>query len=242
MRNLWRKLFRPAGQRLAIRREWPLTWRIGLVVVLVCAALGSAVWIYDTGRRFAGFQEAETRAQIEELTLAADTLRRELESVQRIADTSSARLQMEATTQEKLAGMVKNLEDENARLKADIAVFESLAGADRTKPTLVISRVDVRPDDATGRYRYRMLVARSGADSQREFSGRLEFLVTVRRGVQTAIIKFPAQDSDAAHDVSFRYFKRLEGIIQLPRGDVIESVEAKLVEAGRVRASQMFRP
>jgi hypothetical protein len=219
-----------------------LAWRIGVIVVLVCVALGLAGWIYDAGRRFAGFHEAETRAQIEELTRTVDKLSRELDVAQGIADTGAARLQMEVTTQEKLAGMVKSLEDENARLKADVAVFESLAGTDRAKPTLVISRVDVRPDDPTGRYRYRMLVAKSGTDSQRDFNGHLEFLVTVRRGVQTVIIKLPAHDTDAAYEVSFRYFKRLEGIIQLSQGDVIESVEAKLVEAGRVRASQMFRP
>lgn len=242
MRKLWLKLSRPAGHRLSIRREWPLAWRIGVVVVLVCVTLGLAAWIYDAGRRSAGFHEAETRAQIEELTQSVGKLSRDLDAAQRIADTGAARLQMEVTTQEKLAGMVKSLEDENARLKADIAVFESLAGADRATPTLVISRVDVRPDDATGRYRYRMLVAKSGADSQRDFNGHLEFMVTVRRGVQTAIIKLPSHEFDAAYEVSFRYFKRLEGIIQLPQGDIIESVEAKLVEAGRVRASQMFRP
>lgn len=242
MRKLWHKLTRSSGQRLAIRREWPLVWRVGAVLVLVCVALGLAFWIYDTGRRFAGFHEAETRAQIEELTLAVGKLSSDLEAAQRIADTSAARLQLEATTQEKLAGMVKGLEDENARLKADLAVFESLAGTDRTKPTLVISRVDVRPDDATGRYRYRMLVAKNGADSLRDFNGRLEFLVTVRRGAQTAIIKLPDQESDEAYAVTFRYFKRLEGVIHLSQGDVIESVEAKLVEAGRVRASQIFRP
>lgn len=242
MRKLWRKLSGPTGQRLAIRREWPLAWRVGMIVVLVCLGLGLAIWIYDTGRRFAGFHEAETRAQIEELTLTVGKLSHDLDAAQRIADTSTARLQLEATTHEKLAGLVKNLENENARLKADLAVFETLAGADRAKPTLVISRVDVRPDDETGRYRYRMLVAKNGADSQRDFNGRLEFLVTVRRGAQTAIIKLPAQESDGAYEVTFRHFKRLEGVIHLPQGDVLESVEAKLVEGGRVKASQIFRP
>ena len=39
-----------------------------------------------------------------------------------------------------------------------------------------------------------------------------------------------------AYQVSFRFFKRLEGTFKLPPGDIVKQVEARLLEHGIVRS------
>ena len=54
-----RRRFGIAAPRVAVRSEvaWYLRW-VGLILVLACSA-ALAAWMYDAGRRFAGFDRSE---------------------------------------------------------------------------------------------------------------------------------------------------------------------------------------
>ena len=228
--------------RLSIRPEWPIGWRVASVAGLVAAIVLIALLAFDAGRQAAGFNEVDARQSFDNLTQTITELRVELSDARKVADASESVVQMERTAQTRLAGIVKGLEEENARLKAELAVFERIAGGAGGKSDIVISRVDIRPENAAGSYRFRMLLARTGTPATKDFNGQLEFLVTARKGKDTVTLRRPESGAKAPIGVSFKQFTRVEGVLDLGAIDAIESVDVRLIDDGVVRASSVFRP
>ena len=240
---IWRRLrsrFGVSAPKLAIRAELPFHWRALAVIVLAACSLALVGWIYDAGRRFAGFDQEKSAEELSSLRAHVVELEAELADLSKIANSSDSRLRIESTAQERLAKQLRTLEEENARLKADLAIFENLAGGEVGNGPLAISRLQVVSDGAPGQYRYRLLVAQNSEKKDREFKGSLQLVASVQRGAETAMIHFPAKDAvDAARFlVTFRYFRRLEGTFKIPVDAKLVRVEARLVEDGVVRATQ----
>jgi hypothetical protein len=166
-------------------------------------------------------------------------LEADLEGARKVANASESRLRIESTSQEQLTVQIRTLEEENTRLKSDLATFESLAGGNAGNAGLAISRLQILPVGG-GEYRYRLLVAQTGEKKDKEFNGLLQLIATVQRGKETAMIQFPAAGDPAAsqYQVSFRYFRLLEGTFKVAAEARIERVEARLVQGGVVKASQ----
>ena len=165
----------------------------------------------------------------------------ELADARKVASASESRLRIESTSQERLATQIKTLEEQNALLKADLATFENLAGEGTGNSGLAISRLQIQPA-GDGKYRYRLLLAQTGdkKEREREFKGMIQLLASVQRGKETAMIQFPAAGDATAdqYQVSFRYFRRLEGAIDVGVGVRIQRVEVRLVQDGVVKATQ----
>jgi chromosome segregation ATPase len=115
-----------SAPRVAVRTHLPWYWRALSVIMLSGASLALAGWIYDAGRQFAGFDQGISEQEIAAMRERVATLEVELESARKIANSSESRLRIESTSQERLAKQISTLEEENSRLKADLATFESL--------------------------------------------------------------------------------------------------------------------
>jgi hypothetical protein len=74
----------------------------------------------------------------------------------------------------------------------------------------------------------------------KEFNGMIQFIATVQRGAETAMMQIPAAGDPASGEfqVKFRYFRRLEGTFKVPAEAQIQRVEARLIQDGVVKASQ----
>jgi hypothetical protein len=122
-----RSRFGISAPHVAVRTHLPWHWRAVVMFVLLAAALLVAGWIYDTGRRIAGFDRSESNQELGELRDKVAQLQQELEQQRRIADAGESGVQIERSTRQQLSLQVKRLETENARLKEDLASFEALA-------------------------------------------------------------------------------------------------------------------
>lgn len=227
-----------AAPRVAVRTHLPWYWRALAVVLLSGASLALAGWIYDAGRRFAGFHQEISEHEITAMRDQIARLEADLESARKIANSSESRLRIESTSQDRLAKQISALEEENARLKADLATFENLAGS-QTGSGLAISRLQILPA-GDGIYRYRLLLAQTGDKKDKEFNGMIQLVAIVQRGKDTAMMQFPSADDPAAkqYQVSFRHFRRLEGSFKVAGDARIQRVEARLLQDGVVKASQ----
>lgn len=230
-----------ASPKLAIRQEWPLQWRVASVVVLSAIALALAGWIYDAGRQFAGYDRGESGRQLGELGVRVVDLESELAEVRRIADASVAKLQVESTAQERLALLIKTLEEENSRLKAELAVFENLAGNENAVPQLAISRFEVVRNATQGSYEYRLLAVKAGRGAEKGFKGQLELVVSVKRGADIEQVPLAGAQIGLDGVVQFKYFKRIDGRFSSPLAGEVVGVEARLSEDGQVRATQTIK-
>jgi hypothetical protein len=201
---------------------------LGLVVVI-------AVWAY-AGR---GRQEDakvllnQAREQLEKLSSERDQL-------SALANAAESRLAIERAAQAQLAQQLRALESENSRLKEDLAFFESLLPAATGPATIAIRRL--RTDwQAPGQLRYRLLVIQSGK-GVREFAGAVQFALTVVQAGKNAVIYFPDQPNSEPekYRLEFKHYQRLEGVLALPDGVTVRTIQVRILEQGKVRVQQSF--
>jgi hypothetical protein len=235
----WRGRIGISAPRLAIKTELPWHWRALSVLLLVGCSLALAGWIYDSGSRFAGFHGESSSQELTTLRNQVEQLRRELDQATRIASSSDSRLKIESTTQDRLVDQIKSLEEENIRLKADLAMFENLAGNDQGPPGLEISRLQLHQEGDKGQYRFRLLIAQKGSGRDREFKGNLQLTVSALQGNQPIVLNLPGKGelNPGQYAVLVRRFGRLEGVFRVPSGVSIQRVEARVVESGVVKAT-----
>ncbi|HTY65092.1 MAG TPA: DUF6776 family protein [Alphaproteobacteria bacterium] len=230
-----------AAPRVAVRTHVPWYWRASAVVVVLALALALAGWIYDAGRRYAGFDRSESQNEISYLREKQSSLEGEVTRLRVIANSSESQLQIDQSTVQRLTQQVKGLEEENIRLKENLAVFENLAAGGVKANGVSLGRLRIEPDATPGKYRYYLLVSQHGAEAKQEFRGALQFHVTLRAASgQTNVVVLPrSDDPDASKfQVSFRAFRSLEGSFRVPADATIMRIEARLIQNGAVLASQ----
>jgi hypothetical protein len=139
-----------------------------------------------------------------------------------------------------LTQQVRTLEEENVRLKEELAVFENLARGENREEGISISRLRVTPDGVPGMYRYSLLVSQDGAQRGREFRGHLQIAVTLQQGSESAMILIPrAGDPESAKfSFSFKNFRRLDGSFRLPPEAKMKAAEIRVVLDGAIKAAQ----
>lgn len=234
-----------AAPKMAVRTHIPWYWRALFWIVVLSISLAMAEWIYDAGRKFAGFDRSEVRQELSDLQASAQRLTAENARLAAENNAAGSRLSIEQTAQHRLGEQVKALALENTRLREDLALFEGMVAADRKEGTFAINNFKVEVDK--GRLRYRMLLSRGartgsilGGNQEPEFSGRIEFQLTKEGSAEGGMIKLPTNEEAGADNyrVKFRYFQRMEGELALPAGPPPKQIQVRLLEGDKVKATQ----
>jgi len=230
-----RRRFGIAAPRVAVHSHIPWYWRwIGIAVLLGISA-ASAAWIYDAGRRYAGFESSEAHQELAKVRDELSDARAELERLRAITNAADSRLSIERTAQQKLALQIRALEQENARVREELATFEGMLSSEaRNVASLSIYRFRVEPDVLPGEYRYRLLLLTPSTRRDRDFTGRLELVVSLQEGGQSAMMSFPepADAGAAAFRLAFKYFRRVEGTFRVNPKAKVDSVQVRVYETG----------
>jgi len=241
-----RQRFGIAAPKVAVRIHlpWYARW-LGIALLLAFSA-ALAAWIYDAGRRFAGFDRREAEQEITAMRREFDTARSELERLRALANAADSKLSIERTAQQKLAQQIRTLESDNARLREELAIFESMLSADGPGVApLSIRRFKVEREMQPGEYRYRLLMLTSGL-RRGEFRGRYELLIRLTENGRSAMITLPeSADSPApGFGLEFKYFQRVQGTFRTNPKARVESVQVRVYEAGsvQVRATETAQP
>jgi len=236
-----RQRFGINAPKLSIRTHVAWYWRVLILITILSVSLALAAWIYEAGKRIAGFQSNESLREIQSLSNHVMELDAELTKLRSLVGSGESSLQIEKATQQQLSRQVKALEAENAALKEDLAFFEGLMPvADATDEVGVrIDHLRIEPNGG-GEYHYRMLVVNSASRQSREFKGSLQLLVSLQNGGKDAMISVPGETEPTPQRFRFeiKNFHRLEGVFSVPSGAVVKGVEARLLQDGTVRARQ----
>jgi Tfp pilus assembly protein PilN len=237
----WRNRFGISAPRVAVRAHLPWYWRVLGMLLILAVTLSLATWIYDAGRRFAGFERSETEEELDTLRAKTTQLEKELVHLRSQADASESKLQIEHTAQLQLSGQVKLLEEENARLKEDMSVYENLALADGQEGSISINQLRIEPSGGAGNaYRYRMLVALQGSKKDVEFKGNLQLTLNALQDGKNVMILLPSQAeaNSQQYNISFKRFRHIQGTFLIPQGARIKNLEVRLLQGGVVKASK----
>jgi septal ring factor EnvC (AmiA/AmiB activator) len=214
---------------MAVRPELPWYWRIAMAALFV-VAVGSAV--------FAVFgRDAKRAASEREVAELQQTLQRqesELADLRSKAAQADRQVQMDRADAGDLAKQVKALTFENAKLKEDLAFFQSLMSSSTAREgTISVNRFKLQPEAVGGEYRYQLLLVQTGQRA-REFHGSLQFVLDVQQdGRKLALILPPPGERDARdYRLSFKLFQRLEGTFKLAPGSVLKGMQVRVFENG----------
>jgi hypothetical protein len=230
-----RQRFGIAAPKVSVRTHvpWYLRW-LGLAVLLAFSA-ALAAWMYDAGRRFAGFDRSEVEQELSAARSELGKVREELKRLNALANAADSKVSIERSAQQKLAQQARGLEQENARLREELALFESMLSSETASTVpLSILRFRVDPDVIPGEYRYRVLLLASGSRRGREFQGRLELVANLTEGGRSAMITVPAQGEpdSASFRLAFKHFQRADGIFRLSPKAKLASVQVRVYETG----------
>ena len=233
--KLIRQRFGIAAPRVEVQTQIPWYWRWAGIAILLGVAAAAASWIYDAGRRFAGFDRSEVVTELQRAQGELAGARTELARLRAIANAADSRVSIERTAQQKLAQQVRALEQELARVREELAMVEQmLTSEERHTQTLAIYRFKVEPDVLPGEYRYRLLLLTPTDRRGRDFNGRLELVVSLQEGGQSAMMSFPepGDAAGAAFRLVFKYFRRVEGTFRVNPKAKVESVQVRVYETG----------
>lgn len=239
IRRRLRQRFGIAARKVAVRSERPWYWRALLGVLVLSTSLALAAWMYDAGRRFAGFDRSETDRELAALRTQVRALEGELARLGPVARSSGSRLQVEASTQDLLAAQIRSLQQENSALKEDLALFEGLIAGEAQSAGLRIGKVALESAGSGGRWRYRVLVLNSWQpkNSVGPARGELEFALVARQAGKDVSILVPSRGSEAGQfRFSVVHFQRLEGEFPLSPGTVLTAGEVRLIQGGEIKA------
>ncbi len=237
-----RQRFGISAPRVAVRTHLAWYWRALAMIVILSISLALAAWIYDAGRRIAGFDSNESTREIQALRNYVMELDAELTKLRGLAGSGESRLQIEQAALRQLSSQVKLLELENGALKQDLAFFEGLMPSAELgdEPGLKINHLRIESSTTPGEYRYRMLVVNNVGRQAKEVRGSLQLLIKVQQEGKDAMISVPSETEQNPQRFRFdiKHFHRLEGVFSVPQGAIVKSVEARLLQDGAVRAKQ----
>jgi hypothetical protein len=221
--------------RVAVRPHLPWYWRWLGYIALGGAVVGIGWATYDYGMELAGFRQSEAQRQIAQMAGEIQSRDTRIAEMRTQVAAAERQLQIDRATYGDLGRQVKLLSEENAALKEDLALFQSLMTSDEKELGLSINRFRVQPDSLPGEYRYRFLLVQSG-QRVKEFQGTLQFVVNLEQGDRKFVVTLPLEEQKSAkeYQVSFKFFQRVEGTFKVAPGTVVRSLQVRVFEIGSI--------
>ena len=221
-----------AAPRVAVHTQVAWYWRWLGMAVLAGVLLGVGWLTYDFGRRYAGFDQSEAQREKIQLQELNGKLRDENASIRREVAAAERQLQIELATHGNLSAQVRNLAEENALLKEDLAFFQTLMASGSEPGGISINRFRVQQDALPGEFRYRLLVVQS-KQRVKEFHGKLQLIVDYDDSGRPEIMTLPKQDENPpAYNLNFKFYQRVDGTFVIPANAVIRKVQVRVLESG----------
>ncbi|MEJ1959482.1 MAG: DUF6776 family protein [Nitrosomonadales bacterium] len=232
--RLIKRKFGISAPRLAVRPHvpWYVRWAIALPFVLL--ACGLVWWAFDSGLELAGFHRGQAEHELTQLREQVAALKDENAKLSSQAASFESQAQVEHAANQETGKQLKALNEENALIQEDLAFFQSMSLSGDHAEELSIHRLKVEHDALPGEYRYRLLLVQSGAERAKEFQGNLQVLVNTQHNGQKAVMVFPPENlaADAAYQLKFKYYQRVEHSFQLPPDTSLDSIQVRIFERG----------
>jgi len=221
---------------MAIRSSlpWPIKWVLAALVLGFCAAI--ALWAFEFGKDLAGIDQGE-KEQLAKLQVEVTKLREERDKAQSVANVSGSLLTTERATQEKLTQSLKQLEQDNQRLRDDLGFFERLIPTTATEPMAIRGlQAEVL---VTNQLKWQVLILQSNKNPH-EFQGKLELVVSGTLQGKPWTASLP----DGPKPFEVKQYRRLDGLLDLPPQVIIKTIIVKVMDnskSGLVKATQTLK-
>jgi len=188
---------------------------------------------YDYGKKFAGFDQGEADYEAQRLAESNATLEQELAQLRAELAQGQRQLQMERATYADLVAQVKDLTEENGRIKEDLAFFQTLMPSGGREGGVAVNRFLVQNDAIPGEYRYRLLLTQTGQRTK-DFQGHVQLTANVQQDNKMSVIDLPAEvgQDGKGFKLNFRFYQRIEGTFQTSPDAEVKSIQVRVFERG----------
>ncbi|TAJ78211.1 MAG: hypothetical protein EPO42_08330 [Gallionellaceae bacterium] len=219
---------------MAVRPHVPWYVRWAITLPFIFAAGGLVWWAYDSGLELAGFHRGLAEKELDGLRDRVAFLETENAKLINQLAYYERQAQIEQSAMQETSNQVKNLNEENVRLKEDLSFFQNLPLTAGREADLSIHRLKVEPDSLPGEYRCRLLLVQNVQQRGKEFQGSLQLLVNVEQDGKKVVLQFPQESSPeaAANQLNFKYYQRVDRIFKIPADVRLESVQVRVFEKG----------
>jgi hypothetical protein len=239
--KLWLRNLSVSAPRVAVRTQLPWAVRALVLAVAVSIAAAGLVAVYRHARNIGGPDRDLIASELDDVRSLLQRTSAERDRIAAEAVQTENQLRVERATREGIAQQLKALEEDNARLKADLAFFESLLPAPSAERGVVIRSFKLQPDADETTLRYRLLVQQSGRPD-RDFVGAVALKVTLQSDGRSMVLELPdaARPGTGPARLSFRHYQRVEGSFPVPAGMTVRSVQVTITAGSETRAQQTF--
>jgi hypothetical protein len=231
----FRRKFSISAPRLSVRPHvpWYVRWAIAAPFLLL---IGFAIWwAYGSGLELAGFKRNQAERELSALQERVQALEDENAKLANQIAAYERQGQIEQALNVEVDAQVKTLNEENARLKEDLLFFQNLPLTGAREAELSIHRLKIEADALPGEYHCRMLLVQSVQQRGRQFDGSMQLVVNGEQDGRKVVLQFPQLNSPAdvaAHQLSFKYYQRVDKVFKLPPEMRVESVQVRVFERG----------
>jgi hypothetical protein len=231
----FRRKFSITAPRLAVRPHVPWYWRWAIALPFMLL-IGLAIWwAYGSGLELAGFKRSEAEKELNTLQERVQALEEENGRLNNQIAAFERQGQIAQAVSVEVDAQVKALNEENARLKEDLLFFQNLPLTGAREAELSVHRLKIEPDILPGEYHCRMLLVQSVQQRGRQFEGHMQLVVNGEQDGNKVVLQFPQAGSPtevAAHQLSFKYYQRIDKVFKLPPDMQLESVQVRVFERG----------
>lgn len=247
-------LSEPASTRPRRRRRLQDAQRLGLgnafvrpargigLGMLAALAIVLGMWLYHANAGFSPPGETARDAMSpKQMQTELAALSAQNATAYEALAAAEARLQQQQDSQGVLLEQLARVETDNRQLQQNLAAFEEVLPRMGAAFTVGVGGFQLERADA-GQLRYRLLVIQAGQQSSEQvFKGELELVAIDAQG-NNAMMILPVDSQEvvppARHLLEFSHYQRIDGLVQVPEGVVIKSLQARVWQKGRVRAVQ----
>ena len=231
-----------SASKMSVKSHFP--WPLKVICLVVIIGLGAALtsWAYETGRKSASAHRStvETPRSVSELEAKIVALTAERDRFSGVVNAAESQSNIAQATQAQLSKQIATLEADNAKLKEDLAFFEGLLPTATGGGGIAIQRLSLQLISPT-QLRYRSLIMQGGKVGQ-DFIGDLQIAVTAMVSGKSVVLSYPEQNANtvekAGFQLDFKYYQRVDGVLTLPDGAVVKTLQAKVRQRGKVLAQQ----
>ncbi|MGQ0749835.1 MAG: DUF6776 family protein [Betaproteobacteria bacterium] len=222
-----------SAPRVAVRAHVPWYWRwLGILSMAVLAA-GIGWFTLHPAVVLSGFAAVDNGISSEKSSEESARQQQELAELRARAAVAERQFAIERATYDDLVRQIRALTEQNAALKEDLAFFQTLMPAGGGTMGIMVDRFRLQKDILPGEYRYRLFLVQTGP-RDRNFQGRLQFVVNLTENERTTALTVPAESERDAREyrLDFKFFQRVEGTFRVNPNAVVKSLQVRVYEKG----------
>lgn len=202
-----------------MRSQRPWYWRLLIAVVLVFLGYLLAYWQAAGG-------------EFGKLNKSLGSLLEENRALQSRLVHGERQLQVERAAQDNLSKELAKLQDEDMRLKEDVAFYKSILTDNVGAAQVKLHSFKLTKGQQPGQYEYHILMVQSGRHD-RTIQGNIKLMLSgIQSGKQVSLPVSLDQATAQAMKVNFKYYQRIDGSFMVPNGMLAQAVEASFIEIG----------